>query len=274
MRTLVNGVSTDQISVADRGFMYGDGVFRTLKAVQGRLASWSRHYDKLASDAARLGIPCPDVSVWEGDIRQLMQSEAELQDCVVKLTLTRGIGPRGYAVPAECTPTRVVQLSPLIPPDAALYADGCLVGVSNVVMGSQPQLAGIKHLNRLENVLARTAMAGTGFFDALMLDEHGWVIEGIQTNVLLEMRDGRWLTPDLQRCGVAGITRDLIMQNARAQGVEILVSKVSMTDIHAASHIWLTNSLIGALPVRTLVCDQRTYPYQVKSLPAGWLLEV
>ena len=143
---LVNGVQTDLLSVHDRGLMYGDGVFRTLRVSHGAALCWQRHYHKLQADCAALNIDCPSIAVLSMEVEAVAKANPE---CVVKIIITRGVGTRGYRVAPDATPNRVVMSSP--PPDypASHYEHGVKVRICDLRLGLQPRLAGIKHLNRL-----------------------------------------------------------------------------------------------------------------------------
>lgn len=243
--TLVDGVPADSIPLSDRGFQYGDGVFRTLKRVGGVIPGWDEHHARLADDAARLSIPCPSSERWLEDIASLGEGDATL-----KLILTRGSGPRGYAIPAAATPRRIVQAGPL-PIYPASVREGVSVSVCTLRLGLQPLLAGIKHLNRLESVLARTELAATGHFEGLLLDTEARLIEATQCNLWL-IRDGVAYTPVLSRCGVAGVTRDRVRAALGQLGVTVCEADLTLDDAYRAEELWLCNSLLGVARVSEL----------------------
>jgi 4-amino-4-deoxychorismate lyase len=168
---------------------------------------------------------------------------------VLKLLLTRGSGGRGYAPPPAPTPTRVLAVYPW-PAHLCDNADkGVRVRVCCTRLGGSPALAGIKHLNRLEQVLARAEWSDE-YADGLMLDAQGDVIEGTMSNVLAVL-DGRLVTPDVSRCGVAGVMRGLIMERAR-DILPTAVTRVSLADLVRATEVFLANSIIGIWPVTQL----------------------
>ena len=143
---LVNGVECDAISADDRGLAYGDGVFRTFTLRAGKPVLWRLHYAKLAADCGALRIACPAAAAFERDLSLLA---APHPDCVVKIIVPRGSGPRGYAIPAAASPRRIVSAAPL-PDYPRSYCDlGVRVCVCRTQLAEQPALAGVKHLNRL-----------------------------------------------------------------------------------------------------------------------------
>ncbi|MCB6184377.1 aminodeoxychorismate lyase [Leeia sp. TBRC 13508] len=267
MSVLINGQKERVISVADRGFNYGDGVFRTLVIQNGFIPNWAQHLAILERDAKQLGIPFPTASLWENDVLQLSQENLDLQTAVIKLTLSRGIGQRGYAAPEAPIVTRVSQIVEWKRPDLSMLHSGVKVELSDVRLGWQPLLAGAKHLNRLENVLAKSRLKNAAAFDGLLLDQSGCVIEGIQTNLIMQMQNGQWLTPDLSRCGVAGLTRQLVLDQLRAENQTVEIGDVLLAELLEAKHLWLMNSLNGVVPVAKLYIDGNAHEFMASTLP-------
>jgi 4-amino-4-deoxychorismate lyase len=243
---LINGVSGDLISIRDRGLLYGDGVFRTLKSAAGQAFHWPLHYKKLQHDCAALGIICPDFDRLSSELVDLLAGHP---DAVIKIIVTRGQGMRGYAPSPDAIPTHLWDVSPLPDYPASYAIDGVMLGLCTLRLSHQPRLAGIKHLNRLENVLA--AAECTDFNEGLLLDRDGLVIEGVRSNLFLISR-GCLITPDLSRCGVAGVERDRVMNAARQIGMQVEVRDVRFEEVLAADEVFLTNSVFGLWPVARL----------------------
>jgi 4-amino-4-deoxychorismate lyase len=245
---LINGIPGDVIAVTDRGLSYGDGVFRTLTVREGRLQHWPRHFAMLRSDCVALGIDCPDEAVLRAELEQVACRDP---DCVVRITVTRGPGLRGYAPPTPANPTRIVMTSALPQYPSEFAARGIKALTCKLRLGFQPALAGIKHLNRLENVLARGEWSDPGVAEGLLLDAGNNVIEGTMSNLFIVERGGL-VTPDLSRCGVAGVTRARIIESAGRHGVGCRVTPVSHERLLQADEILLVNSIIGVWQVREL----------------------
>ena len=250
---LVNGIPGNTISIRDRGLLYGDGVFRTLRAEQGKALHWPLHYLKLQHDCAKLGINCPDEALLCAELDQVL---AQHPDGVVKLIVTRGEGARGYAPSAGVAPTRIWDFSPLpeYPPEWA--TQGIKTHVCNLRLPAQPRLACVKHLNRLENVLAATELNDAQLHDSqlaegLLLDADGHLIEGIRSNLFL-VTQGQLVTPDLSRCGVAGIQRGRVMAWALQHGIALEVRDVRLEEALHADELFIVNSVIGLWPIREL----------------------
>jgi len=238
---LVNGVENDAISVRDRGLMYGDGVFRTFMLRGGKPLRWPRQYAKLAADCEALRIACPAADVLERDLAAVAM---RCPDCVVRIVITRGGGERGYAISAAASPVRVVSASPLPDYPQRHYASGVRAQLCRIRLAAQPALAGIKHLNRLENVLARAEWSDPGIAEGLLCDADDNVICGTMSNVFL-VQGGALATPDLARCGVAGVQRQLVIELARINNMPVRIASVSIDELLAADELFLVNSVIG-----------------------------
>lgn len=245
---LVNGEPADSIPADDRGFTYGDGVFRTLAMRAGAVPLWSRHYAKLAADCRALAIEPPPEAVLRADVRLVA---GRMPDCALRITVTRGSGGRGYALPVPAMSRRVVAASALPEYPAEYAIRGVTVRYCTLRLAAQPQLAGIKHLNRLENVLARAEWDDPAIAEGLLCDVEGSVIEGTRCNLFLAER-GALVTPDLSRCGVAGVTRDAIIELAAGNDMPCRIESISRERLEAADEVMLVNSLIGVWPVARL----------------------
>lgn len=239
---LVNGAAADSVAATDRGLAYGDGVFRTLPVRQGRPQCWGLHYGKLARDCAALAIPCPPIEVLAMELAQLARNAA---DFAAKIIVTRGAGARGYAPPQPASPTRIVMSAPLPDHSPEFSRSGIRAHLCTTRLSFQSRLAGVKHLNRLENVLARAEWSDPGVPEGVMLDGEDHVIGGTMSNLLI-VEGGVLVTPDLSRCGVAGVTRDRIMSAAARHGMACREEPISCERFLDAQEVLLVNSLIGA----------------------------
>lgn len=244
----IDGEARSALSVWDRGLMYGDGVFRTLRTAGGRAIAWSRHYRKLAADCAAVGIDPPERPILERDLAELLRHHPE---GVVKIVITRGEGGRGYALPPDAQPTRIVMAAPLPAYPPSFREAGVRLHPCALRLAHQPRLAGVKHLNRLENVLARSEWSDPDIPEGLLLDVEEQVIEGTMSNVFIRMGE-RLVTPDLGLCGVAGVQRERILEAAPRVGLEPVVTRISLAELLAADEVFVCNSVIGLWPVRAL----------------------
>lgn len=245
---LINGKSAAKISALDRGLQYGDGLFETIAVINGKLRLWERHMARLARGEQRLNLPRQNKN-------RLLQEAASLVSpkgrAVVKVILTRGQGGRGYRPSRTPQTTRILSLHawPDYPP--AWYQKGITLRVCDTRIGRSISLAGLKHLNRLEQVLARHEWDDPEVPEGLMLDENNHVIEGTQSNLFF-IKNGGLFTPNLENSGVAGIVRELVLEVAEELGIGCTITDVSLADLIKAEALFITNSLLGICPVASL----------------------
>ncbi len=250
--TLVNGLPAGTVSVTDRGLAYGDGLFETVQLCDGRPLLLDLHFERLRQGCLRLGI---DVS---GLVEHLVEDLAQLARWqnlhdfgVLKIIVTRGAGGRGYMPVPGLSPTRVLLLSPMPDyPDNPAIA-GVRVRLCEMTLSLSPRLAGIKHLNRLEQVLARSEWSDPCIREGLVCDNEGYLVEGTMSN-LLWVCNGRLHTPLLDRCGVAGVLRDRLLQLAIDNGIEVHQGRYLVSELDHADEVILCNSLIDIWPVTAL----------------------
>jgi 4-amino-4-deoxychorismate lyase len=233
--------------------MYGDGLFETIAVVSGGPCLWDAHMERLRKGAHRLSIPCPPQSLLRDECLSVVGDHPR---CVVKLVLTRGIGGRGYGPPERPRPTRILSRFPWpeYPQDRALR--GVSVHICRTRLAEQPALAGLKHLNRLEQVIARSEWADPERAEGLMCDGRGRVIGGTMSNLFV-FRNGGLETPRLDSCGIAGTVRGLVMGTSRQLGISAVERDMYASDLLSAEGLFLTNALIGVWPVRQL--GERSY---------------
>ncbi len=247
MRSWVNGAPGEQLSVRDRGLAYGDGLFETIAVRGGRIPLLARHLVRLADGCRRLSIPL-DLAQMEAELQAFA---AQLGEGVAKLVVTRGEGQRGYAPPQPCQPLRILQAAPLPQYPVAHAEQGVRLFPCETRLAEQPALAGLKHLNRLEQVLARAEWQDAECAEGLMRDSSGRVIEGVYSNLFLVVAGGL-VSADLSRCGVAGVMRAEILQQAQLLGLSIELRDISFDELLGADEVFLCNSLYGIWPVRAL----------------------
>ncbi|MGB1547602.1 MAG: aminodeoxychorismate lyase [Alphaproteobacteria bacterium] len=250
---LVNGLPAGAVPADDRGLRYGDGVFETIAVRDGKPEFWERHRRRLQRGAERLGIEAPAEATLIGEARALL---ATPRDGVLRIWLTRGSGGEGYRPAASQRPTRILRLDPFPAHPEAAKTKGVSVRLAKTRLGRNPALAGIKHLNRLEQVLAANEERNPEIAEALMADDAGNLIEGTRTNVFFVI-EGVLTTPDLSGAGVAGILREVVLEEAKSMGREVSVRPVRPEEAKKAEEFFLTNSLIHLWPVRQF--EKRTY---------------
>lgn len=249
LRLLVNGVMPvdpeHTIAASDRGLHYGDGVFETALLQAGRVRFLEDHLERLYEGCERLGMRGPARA---GLLAEIEQVTAGAVSGVLKIVITRGPSARGYRPPEPAEPTRVVALHPAAAQTGVreLSLRWCAMP-----LGRNPRLAGIKHLNRLEQVLAQAEWRNERIDEGLMLDTEGELVCATASNVFI-VRDGALLTPDLRFCGVRGIMRKQVLRAAAHLGIPASEEPLWPHDLEAASEVFLTNAVRGVRPAVAL----------------------
>lgn len=245
-RVLVNGELGGAIASTDRGLCLGDGVFETIAVTDGQPLRWSTHLERLSAGCARLGIPCPSADTLAAERQGLIPGGG---NGILRVTVSRGPGGAGYAVPAVPQPTRILRFRET--PGITLRGEPATVRTCALRLAEQPALAGIKHLSRLEQILARQEWTDPAIDEGLMYDRQGYLVEATASNLFLS-RGGRLLTPRLDRCGVAGVLRSYVLAAAEQLGIEVSIGRVQGDDLERADEVFLTNSIRGLRPVRAV----------------------
>jgi 4-amino-4-deoxychorismate lyase len=261
-RVLVNGAPADSVSAMDRGLAYGDGLFESIRFCGREAPLWQRHMQRLQESCRRLRMPPPDPLQLLDEARRVAH---ELPHCVVRVTVTRGVAERGYAPPASPQLTRIV--ASFAPPPAANGNDrqGIRMRLCDVRLAEQPLLAGMKHLNRLEQVLARAEWSDPAIAEGVLCDRHGRVISATMAN-LFAMIDGVVITPSVDLCGVAGIARAEVL----AACPQARVGELSMDALLGASEVFLSSSVRGILPVRSVESSNYVPGTITRNLQQHW----
>ncbi|MGM0592992.1 MAG: aminodeoxychorismate lyase [Pseudomonadota bacterium] len=236
---LINGEVQQTIAATDRGLLYGDGLFETIAVRRGQPELWQAHMQRLEQGCRRLAIPAPSSDLLYREAQSLC---GEVEQGVLKVLITRGSGGRGYRPPLDPAPNRLVYLHPW--PEYADDESPAVLRLCHTRVGANPQLAGIKHLNRLEQVLARAEWDDEGIAEGLMRDERGDLIEGTMSNLFI-VRDGLLFTPELSRCGVEGVMRRLVMELAESLGVVCHQTRLPVSELERAQECFITNSILG-----------------------------
>ncbi|MGH8549975.1 MAG: aminodeoxychorismate lyase [Methylococcales bacterium] len=242
---LINGYDSEQIPVSDRGFQYGDGLFETLAVQHAEPVLLSRHLERLRHGCERLAIEFPGNDVLSNEAFRICKGS---ESAILKIIVTRGSGGRGFRVPEKAHSTRVLAIHPGPDFPVDFQATGIRAILCGNRLGINPALAGLKHMNRLEQILARSEWDSPRIQEGLMLDSDGNVIEGTMSNLFL-VRNGLLQTPDLSGCGVLGIIRSLVLEIADSNGVAAQIRRIRLDDLEAADEVFVTNSLIGVWPV-------------------------
>jgi len=235
----------------DRGLQYGDGLFETMRVYEHRIALLDEHLRRLGQGCRRLGLPPPP----RGLRRELARAAQRCPHAVLKLVLTRGMGERGYRAPRPCRPHRLMFCEPR-PAAAPVHIEAVRVRLCRTRVSENPALAGLKTLNRLDSVLARSEWRDARIAEGLMRDHRGDIVCGTMSNIFI-VRRGRLLTPALDRAGVAGVMRRWVLGAARRGGIPVREGRLSMSMLADAEEIFLTNAVIGIWSVGMLQLGSR-----------------
>jgi 4-amino-4-deoxychorismate lyase len=246
LELLVDGVASSASWPMDRGLQYGDGLFETMRVGRGRIRLEDLHRARLAEGCRRLSIQADEAAIWE----QAGLTAARHDNAVLRLQLTRGVSRvRGYA-PAGGERASVI-LAVFRAADTTQLPRPLRVCSLRSRLGENPALAGLKHCNRLEQVLARQSMQGSNAWEGLMASSSGLLISGTMSNVFLEL-DGEIVTPALDRCGVAGVMRAAILREARRSAVPVRVGEFPFAVLTRATALALSNARLGLIGVDEL----------------------
>jgi 4-amino-4-deoxychorismate lyase len=245
----VNGRAAGEVSALERGLHFGEGLFETIACEGARPRFLDLHLRRLAAGCARLGLEAPEAATLRAEVQQLA---APCERAIIKVLLTRGpAAARGYALTGFEKPTRISLRYPWPPEDPGLARAGVRVRIAALRLGENPALAGLKHCNRLEQVLARREWTDTAITEALMFSSSGALVSGTMSNVFM-VRDGKLYTPRVDRCGVAGIMRQVVLAAAADAGIAAEERVLDSQELASAQEVFLTNALIGIRPVREL----------------------
>jgi 4-amino-4-deoxychorismate lyase len=258
---LVDGEPATHIDAQDRGLLYGDGLFETVLFVDGKAPLWQRHMQRMAHGCERLRLAMPDAATLAHECAQVGAGSAR---GVVRITLTRGSGERGYAPPRRPHERRIVAAAAAAELPGDWCSHGITVGFCTTRLAAQPLLAGLKHLNRLEQVLARAEWNDPAIAEGLMFDSHECVISATAAN-LFAVIDGTLVTPAVDQCGIAGVARAEVL--ARTHGE---VTMVTRDGLARAEEVFLTSSVRGILPVRTTPDRHYEVGAQTRALQTAW----
>ncbi len=283
-KSLINGIKADYLNVNDRSIHYGDGLFETILCSDNKLYYWRQHFNRLQQSAEKLQLPCADVQALEqqllDDVSLLLAASnksdhkktIDHNNFSIKIILTRGIGERGYQYKKNSRLNRLVFLSEINKDYSALLSGKMSAGellICKQQASINESLAGLKHLNRLENVLARNEWGGRvgndrvdnnradnnktskNIIDGLMLNANGFVIEGTMSN-LFAVKDKQLFTPDISQSGIKGVMRDVIIDIAQGQNIKLSIKNITLEELKDMDEIFISNSLIGIKSVNKL----------------------
>ncbi len=258
---LVNGKQSSTLPVTDRGLQYGDGVWETILIQHGKLMLLAAHLDRLL-----LGLSCLGIRInYDQLCDEIEQIRQRSDNHILKIIITRGSGGRGYNPAGLDQSTRILSLHP-VPEFSENYHDvGINLTLCQTRLAHNPQLAGFKHLNRLEQVMARSEFAEP-FQEGLLLDYADHVIEGTMSNIFL-IKDNQITTPSLDNCGIRGVMQAYVMQILENEADCVAFSEnITVADVQNADAVFVTNSVIGVWPVKSFSVESHKTCYSSHSI--------
>jgi len=243
---LINGLEQDTIPASDRAIQFGDGCFTTARILDGNVCLLEAHIRRLRHGCETLMIP---FTHWDTLHQEMCRLASGKQSGVLKVIITRGSGGRGYSAASCLSPTRILSVSACPAHYSRWRDEGVTLTLSPIRLGRNPVLAGIKHLNRLEQVLIRTHLEQTNADEALVLDSEGFITECCAANLL--WRQGREVfTPSLDQAGVNGIMRQFCLEQLARSGFRVVEVSAGEAALQTADEVVICNALMPVVPVR------------------------
>jgi len=248
IKDLINGNHTSEIALNDRAVHYGDGLFETIAIQNKQILCFDEHLSRLEKGCKRLKIPIPNKDIIRDEVTSLIDTTGQ---GVIKIIITRGQGGRGYKIPDDTAPTRIITLFPWPDYHEKFPTTGIKTKVCDFRYARNPALAGIKHLNRLEQILARSEWTDDAISEGIVMDTDGFVIEGTMSNIFC-IKNTTLYTPDLSLCGIEGIIREKIIDMADKMKFSVEVKNMTLEFLLSTDEIFICNSLIGVCPVNSI----------------------
>ncbi len=248
IKNLINGKFVDELAAHDRGLHYGDGLFETITVENMQLLCWDEHLKRLERGCIKLNIAVPDKNLLKSEVSALINTESQ---GVIKIIISRGQGGRGYKILENIAPTRIISLYPWPNYCNENSSSGVKTRICKYRYAKNPFLAGIKHLNRLEQILARSEWNDNSIAEGIVMDSENYIIEGTMSNIFCII--GKTLyTPDLSACGIEGIVRGKIIELASNLKFNVEIKKIPLGFLMNAEEIFMCNSIIGVWPVNII----------------------
>ena len=248
IKNLINGKFVDELVAHDRGLHYGDGLFETITVENMQLLCWDEHLKRLERGCIKLNIAVPDKNLLKNEVSALINTESQ---GIIKIIISRGQGGRGYKILENIAPTRIISLYPWSYQYDQNSSSGVKTRICKYRYAKNPLLAGIKHLNRLEQILARSEWNDDSIAEGIVMDSENYIIEGTMSNIFCII--GKTLyTPDLSACGIEGIVRGKIIELASNLKFNVEIKKMSLGFLMNAEEIFMCNSIIGVWPVNII----------------------
>ena len=260
IKDLINGNHTSEIALNDRAVHYGDGLFETIAIQNKKILCFDEHLNRLEKGCKKLKIPIPDKDIIRDEVTSLINTTDQ---GVIKIIISRGQGGRGYKIPDDTAPTRIITLFPWPDYHKKFPTTGIKTKVCDFRYARNPVLAGIKHLNRLEQILARSEWTDDAISEGIVMDTNNFVIEGTMSNIFC-IKGTALYTPDLSLCGIEGIIREKIIDIADKMKFSVEIKNITLEFLLNTDEVFLCNSLIGVWPVNLI--DEKLFSNHEKTI--------
>ena len=243
----VNGKISKTIDVRDRSVQYGDGVFETIAVKEKSLKFWKEHYQRLNKGCKVLKIKCPPEVFLKKEINKFLR-KTKKEKLVLKIIISRGVGGRGYNPPRNTKPTRILGIYDWPNYLETNFTKGIMMDICKTRISAQPFLSKIKHINRLEQIIARSEWQSRNIAESIMLDMNNNVIEGTMSNIF-GIKKNIFYTPIIENSGVEGIMRGVILKLLEKNKKKNIIKKITLKELLKFDEVFVCNSIFGIWPV-------------------------
>ena len=243
----VNGKISKTIDVRDRSVQYGDGVFETIAVKEKSLKFWKEHYQRLNKGCKVLKIKCPPEVFLKKEINKFLR-KTKKEKLVLKIIISRGVGGRGYNPPRNTKPTRILGIYDWPNYPLKNFTKGIQMNICKTRISDQPTLSEIKHLNKLEQIIARLEWQSKAISESIMLDSNNNVIEGTMSN-FFGVKENVFYTSTIKFAGIEGIMREVILKLLKKNKKKYIIKKITLKEFLKFDEIFMCNSIFGIWPV-------------------------
>ncbi len=256
---LINGKQSNEISASTRGLAYGDGFFSTIKVIRGKIQLWDLHLARLQQSAKKLSFPLLNWRTLTLEVQEFAKQCTKQEEMAIKVILSRGVGGRGYSINGCNHIDRIISAHALPSKYQQWQQQGIAVIQCDYQLPINKRIAGLKTLNRLDQVLIKQEIETKKAIDGIVCDNKDNVIEASSANLFIH-KGGQWYTPCLKNAGIEGVKRQQILNAAKKHAVNIIKTQLNKLDLLNADAVCMTNSLMGIVPV--IQYEQHTYKEQ------------
>ena len=243
----VNGKISKTIDIQDRSVQYGDGVFETIAVYDKKPEFWIDHFKRLKKGCKILKIKCPSEKFLKKEIKKFF-TKLKLKKFILKIIISRGKGGRGYKLPETMKPVRILGMYKWPNYPKKNISEGVNLNICKTKLSQQPSLSGIKHLNKLEQIIARSEWTNKFISESIMLDNKNNVVEGTMSNIF-GIKNNNFIVPEIKFAGIHGIMRKIIIDILKRKKEKYLIKEINIQSFLKMDEIFICNSIFGVWPV-------------------------